>query len=203
MIRDCLANGNGDGGIIATPGKGTVSNCLAKENGGHGIDPGSNSILRGSVAGFNQGIGLNVGDTCIAESCLATSNMLDGIRTNDRAQVRGCVSGHNGGNGIRAQHNCFVFESIVTNNGGFGIEATATETRIEANHLLENAAGGVQLTGCGHLVVRNSGGNSGPNNCVTSNLDSLFPLSSGNHVGHRVNQPGGDFVLDAWANIGL
>lgn len=144
QIRQCIAFGNGDVGIL-TSNDVEVDDCVASGNGTHGIQAGTGSTIRRclTVQNVAAGItgsgvdGLNIiecnaefnasgiatlGQTIVKDS-FARSNRVAGIAVGPASLVTGCNASDNGTNGIQVELGGTVQGCIVENNRGHGIVA--------------------------------------------------------------------------------
>lgn len=136
-ITDCVANQNGGNGILAGPSC-TISRCTAQQNELSGIRADLGSVISGCAAGFNKQQGIITAGGCLIVDSVCRSNDLDGIQVSTGCTVRGNTSTSNGATG-----------------DGAGIHATGTNNRIEAN-ACNSADRGIDVDSPGNVVIRNT-----------------------------------------------
>ena len=126
-----------------------------------GSNAGSGSVLSDCVAFQNTGDGIEASDGCSLRGCAAQLNTGDGIRVGDGSTLGGCAVRHNRGDGIKVfSSGCQVLNNQCMNNGyltgdGSGIHVYGNDNRIDGNNVTDNDRG-LDVDGTGNLIVRNS-----------------------------------------------
>jgi len=139
-----------------------ITDCLAVNNQGSGIDAQSRCTISRSLFRWNAKCGLNVLTDCRIFDCSALGNCQDGFRTGNDCVVRNCTANWNVSNGVHVAVGCVVADCVCSFNGNSGIGAgiqAEGEGRIEANHVRKNQFGIQIPTGATMgktLVIRNS-----------------------------------------------
>jgi hypothetical protein len=174
-LVDCVARSNGFTGF---EGDGLFTRCRSHLNGSHGFDSGGRTALTDCMSEENGGTGFRlVGTSTRATGCTASLNSLHGIEA------------LNGG--------CEIIDCLVLFNGGgagtqAGIFVSGDSTLVDGNQVSSNTGQGINASGAGTLVVRNTVRGSGVNNYVSG---------AGAIVAQRIT-PATNFVsTDPWANL--
>jgi parallel beta-helix repeat protein len=211
VIVDCVAALNGSTGMRAGA-QSAVVRCVARENAGVGIQSNGGGLVSQSVSKGNAGDGINLGDTGIAQECAAYENGADGFEAlSSGAIITRCTAGSNGGNGIRVNNASFVLENSCRGNGvnsvGAGILVSATDNRIEGNHLVFNDRG-IDVDFAGNLLIRNSAtGNTTAdyefvaNNVFGAIVDRRSPSSAAVNTATTASVASSAGTTDPWANF--
>lgn len=211
VIVGCIAEANSGAGIRAGD-RTVVANCVARATSStEGIITGSYAVITASTSQAG-GAAFSVVDNCRLVDCTATStgaagfsardgNAFTGCRASDCVgdgfnvrfgnRLEACMARANTGDGIETASGGHILNCMLNTNGGAAganIRITGNACRIEGNSLI-GAAFGIQTTGGGNLIIRNSSRNSG------NNYGGIAP---GNDVG-----PIGSAATAAspWANI--
>ena len=111
--------------------RGLLRNCIARGNGGEGINAQVGTVVQDSDASDNGGNGFNVGSAIVA-NCTAYTNQGDGINATNGSVVRGCSVVSNTQDGIDPQ-NSLVQGNSAVNNGGVNIVANASSVLVDNN----------------------------------------------------------------------
>ncbi len=128
---------------------------------GEGVELGRNSRVEGVLSSTNS-YGIVVGAGSLVRDCVTRDNVNHGIRlAGPGSRVVECVTfKNNKGISIDADR-CTVERCTSTNNKSEGIAcgeiATTfyTHCRIDGNHVADNQARGIVVTGTDNLIVRN------------------------------------------------
>ncbi len=194
VVEEVVARSNTGIGIN-TFSRSLVKDCICYANGGAGIVVGSVSTMTLCLCYNNGGPGISTGGTSTITQCVTRLNQAQGILAVGPATISGCTSATNTTHGIEVSSTCFVSGNECSNagNGGTGanILATGGDNRIEGNNVTGGDFG-IQVTGTGNLIVRNSSSGAGTANysIAASNKDA------------QVLSPGSGFVsTDPWANF--
>lgn len=144
-IKDCTAVLNGTGIDATGQSDLLITNCSASQNSGTGILGGDRSQIIGCTANLN-GTGVNG----------------SGISGGIRVTVKNCSASDNQKNGIVVLGDSVVLENHASHNGQ-GVAAAGIDSsggggsRIEANHVRDNAGKGI-LASSSDIIARNSAG---------------------------------------------
>ncbi len=198
VVINCIARDNVGTGIILTNSSGVAENCVAMNNGSDGIALADGGVVRGCSALSNAESGINVlnGQSTIV-NCTADRNKKFGIKSSGRSIIRNCTATNNDLGGIQVNSQCYVVGNNSAVNGTFGLPAPGIsiiglENRIEDNNMTGNIGIGIQATGPGNLIIRNS---------ARGNTIGNYSIIAGNSVGPIVNVAGvGDISATPNAN---
>jgi hypothetical protein len=213
IVSRCSAQYNAAVGIRAGRGSQLVG-CTGSYNGSDGLMLGAGGIARDCVAADNTGDGLVLADGGNAAiDCIASGNGRHGISTGPSARVSGCTTWANQGSGIRVEGYGLVESCLSSDNAGAGILAVSRGARLDGNHLTANGLG-LDVSGRGHLVVRNSMSRNGttwsvPGDNITGGLHEDLSLLEAMQVlatkdpGVSPNSEELELLLrrEPWANI--
>ena len=125
-ITETVARNNGGTEILAGD-KVTLENCVADGVGtpGNGIQVGFWSSIRGCSAFNNGGVEILAGWSATLENCVADGNVSaeDGIRVGQDSTIRGCTARNNGGEEIEAASTSVLVDCVADGLGtaGYGI----------------------------------------------------------------------------------
>ena len=161
-LLDCTSSRNGYTGIVVQ-GTSSVIHCTATRNGTATANP--NSPFHGIVTGTG----------CTVSDCTAGSNVVNGINVDSGTTVRNCTLYANGNLGILATSDCHIVGNSSNSNNG-GIHATGGGNRVDGNSCSANTIVGVQVTGDGNLVIRNSAHGSGLNFSINMGINAVGPI---------------------------
>jgi hypothetical protein len=149
----------------------TLDRCVSRSNGGVGVNAASKDACYMTLSEGNTGDGFIVGGDSELTGCTSRNNGGVGFKATDDnapAKTAGCVAEGNQGDGFRVGSGWMV--SGCTARGGAagavgaGIRVIGASNRIEGNHVLANASGGLIVVGTGNLIIgNNAGGNSAAN----------------------------------------
>jgi len=206
-VHDVQCVENGNDGLRAGPFS-EVRGGHFRGNIGDGVDLGSNSRVVGVRASEND-FGIVVGGGSLIRDCIAEGNTNYGIRvTGPGSRVESCVATNNNiGIGIDADR-CTVVNNISTENASTGIQGGAIATTFylhcvfDGNHVANNVARGIQVTGTDNLIIRN----------VSHGDGTSYLIGAGNQVGTVVTavdatgfagSSGGNLnaTIGPWANF--
>jgi len=165
LVRGCIAEGNGAGGIFTQNAGGIVENCVARGNAGVGISIVDGAVVTGCAALNNTGSGIATGNGEITVvNCTAAGNGGHGIHAGSvgRVTIRGCMLKFNTGDGINVLSDSFVVENNSILNTAAGVHVGLSGNRIEANNVVSNTRG-IDVDAGGNLIIRNSAKNNGTN----------------------------------------
>jgi parallel beta-helix repeat protein len=161
---------NGGAGLDAGSNS-TIRNCTARANSGTGITGGNHSIVRDCAAESNGGNGITVYSTSLVSGCSLNGNR-DGIYASSASVVSGNTAVSNDRYGIRVGSACHVvgntchFNGRSSGGGGAGIHVDTAVggngTRIEANNVTDNDRG-IDVDSAGNLIIKNSASGNTPN----------------------------------------
>ena len=155
-ILDCVAANNGSHGLITT-NDAVVTDCLAMDNGGLGILVGNGSTIRSSTASRNGAggmVALLVGaiTDCVAdENGVATANTnAHGFRVTGWVTLQNNASVRNRGDGIRVTGSqCTIDGNMVRANQGTGINLPANNNVVIRNNINLNTTTNINVAGGG------------------------------------------------------
>ncbi|HUU85687.1 MAG TPA: right-handed parallel beta-helix repeat-containing protein [Phycisphaerae bacterium] len=173
-----------------------LRDVAVSENALNGIYTGGPGIVEGCLA-RNNGRGISGYGTVTVRNCVATENQLQGIEVAFSCVVEGCIAFDNPGSGIVVSDNGNVVRGCFCRTNAVGLECVGTRTRIEENHVVDNAVG-IRVAGSRNLVISNS---------AALNSTQDYDIGVGNAYGPIVNVAGvGDIsgVAGAnhpWANV--
>ncbi len=215
QLADLRVTGCSTAGLLVGNNN-TVESCVALSNTAPGITVGTGTTVIGCVSRGNS-LGIDAGPGCVIVDCAVEANFTAGIRAAQRATVLRCSVSNSNSDGINAGQgstvaDCtvagIVFDGIevstdcqVRNNtvdgagsggtGNAGILVTGNDCRIDGNAVTDSDIG-IQVTGTGNLIVRNSASGNTPN----------FDIAADNSTGTVFNVAGvGLGSANAWANF--
>jgi hypothetical protein len=178
VIRNCVANNNGQSGINANGS--VVLGCTANSNGGSGIV--SNGTITNCRADGNSFYGIYALAGSVVQNCSVSSN-LNGIALIDVGQVTGCAVINNKQDGIVAGTGSKITDNDCSLNGagtgvtnGAGIHVTGSGSRIDSNNTSNNDIG-ILVSSGGNLIIRNS----------SRGGSNAFDIAAGNSEGQEIN----------------
>ncbi|MHC4575586.1 MAG: right-handed parallel beta-helix repeat-containing protein, partial [Planctomycetota bacterium] len=205
-VIGCAAYYNGSNGILAF-GNPTVIDCTAAHN-GYGITT-EGGVVTNCSASHNTDAGIvftnNVPGAIV--NCTARGNGDSGIGLTSGSTARGCTSVANASHGIFAPSDCLIIGNLCRFNvagGGdaAGIYVSASDNRIEGNHVTDNDLG-IDVNGGGNIIIKNTAsGNTG-----TGTPSAHYDIAANNSYGPIINVSGvGDISATAgadhpWANF--
>lgn len=130
IITRCTAHSNGGFAGIAVAYRGRITDCVSRDNSGHGFEAAAATILSGNVAAWNQGDGIRVENLCTVEQNSATQNQGAGIRVTVYASPANGnrIDSNNvvqNGTGIQVDHsgNTIIRNSAQGNTTNFSVVA--------------------------------------------------------------------------------
>src|SRR5439155_8166920 len=184
VVSKCTFDSNGSG-CTNCPGiqvgqDSTVTETVARNNGGIEIQAGTGSTLENCTADGNgtAGYGIFVGESSIVSNCTARNNG-GGPEINvlDRSLIENCVadgwtgSARGAGSGISIGTASVVRGCTAENNAGVGIDVFGSNNRIEGNHVRANSIGiGLEAAATSNVVAQNdsalNGSGSVSDNCL-------------------------------------
>ena len=210
VLDHIVARGNQNG--IGTSLAPTVSNCTSVANSGNGFLIGVGGRITNSIASQNGSAGIFLFDGATAERCSARLNGSgivalergtvrnceveenggssngSGIVGSIRSVIKDNSSKRNQLHGIDVSGDSVVSGNHVSDNGrggnanAAGIRLTGAGSRLEGNHVRDNAGTGI-VAGAADIVIRNTaGGNSGLNYNVPGNSTNFGPLQPVNNT---------------------
>lgn len=168
-------------------------------------------IRNGAVSyWFGPGIDLSSANGARISNVNVTFGFTDGILAGNKAVVRDCIARENTGDGIRAENAVVEDNRVESNTGdgvevgsnstvqhnasfanGTGIHATATNNRIDSNHLTNNFT---------HLLV-DVGGNVIVRNGLGKAFTQSYSIAAGNAVGPFISGSSPVTSEHPWANF--
>ncbi len=185
-----------------------VRGGLFSGNASEGLELGENSKVVGARAAAN-GYGIVVGGGSLVQDCVVEGNTNHGIRLNGPGSRVESSLATNNNVGISVEGDgCTVVKNTSTDNSSEGIASGAIGTTfysqcvLDGNHVANNGARGILVTGTDNIIVRNmSQGN------VTA-----YVIGAGNQVGTVVSavdatgvngSSGGNLnaTIGPWANF--
>ncbi len=175
--------------------KGTLTECLAHDNGDIGFNLTGEGVLRDCVAIGNASAGFYLSGQIIAERCAATANGHDGfLLANHPVQIRACTAQGNAQCGIRVMaHGCLVENNVCRGIGtAVTVASGITDARIDSNHVTQNDRG-IKVEGSSCFILRNTARANGSNYDITG---------VGNTFGPIVTATGQIGSANPWANFG-
>jgi hypothetical protein len=196
VVRNCIAHDNGDHGIVLTNYGGVAENCVADNNTGSGFCCADGSTLVHCSAHGNDGAGValaNSGHTIIGGTMTYNGN--GGIVDAHGSVIRDCAIMNNSVLGLRIAAACLITGNEINNNGGPGIAGVNVSplgrSRIEGNNICANGSYGIDLANNpGNFIYRNT---------LRSNLTADLNLGTGNSA-PTSNNPA---TAGPWHNIVL
>ena len=211
VVIDCAADLNGGTGI-SLDSDGAVVRCVARENSGNGIRTFAGGLISHCVSKDNERDGITMGSNGSVQECAAIENGADGIEAANGALIVRCTAQLNAANGIRLSGGAgFALENSCRGNGfggdGAGILASASDNRLEGNHVLSNDRG-IDVNSAGNLIIRNSAsGNTTAdydfvaNNVFGQIVDRRTPSSAAVNTTTTPNVASSAGTTDPWANF--
>lgn len=218
LVRGCVATGNGTGFWLAD--RTHISDCIATENSGIGIqatsyvmvfdctasrntlggitvDNGCSVIRCSATLHLPDGTGIKAGEGCTVADCTCAGNGFEGIVVGAGSAVRGCTAVGNEGRGIWALNgNCQISGNTCRSNfEGIVIEGSPTgdRNRVEGNSCWANSGIGFLINGFHNVVAGNSASGNGVD----------FKIPSGNVAGTVLDlRAGGPLTTNSpWVNV--
>jgi hypothetical protein len=172
QVVGVTASNNGAKGISI--GDGAVTNCIASNNTGAGINASFFALITGCESANNTGDGIAVFSGSTITACNVASNNGNGISGGNGSTITNCNLRGNLLDGIVVSSECTVLNNGCTNNGlganiGAGVHALGGDNRIEGNNCV-NADRGIHVEGFGNFIFRNScSGNTTANWSIVAN----------------------------------
>jgi parallel beta-helix repeat protein len=162
VVSGIMAVGNGETGIYAY-GSALVVDCVARDNGGEGIDAHAGVVHR----------------------CEAFGNGKNGIASRSCTKISGCNVHDNELNGIRVDFHAYVVGNHCHSNGAHGSEkagifvySVGADCRIENNNLTGNDGYGLRIDGADNTVFRNSANHNGIQDYLIAAGNDVGPIGS-------------------------
>ena len=175
VVSKCTFDSNGSG-CTGCPGiqvgqDSTVTETVARNNGGIEIQAGTGSTLENCTADGNgtAGFGISVGEGSKVSNCTVRNNGNAEINALDRSIIENCgVDGWTGsargpGGGILVGTASVVRGCTVANNANGGLIVVGANNRLEGNHVRANSINGILVQGSGNVVVQNDSALNGSN----------------------------------------
>lgn len=176
VVRACNATNNSGAGIsVAT---GVVDSCSSQYN-GTGISAGQGSTIVDSIAWWNSGTGISANQSVVSR-CAAINNSGYGI-SGSNSTIADCTTS----SGLSVNGHSIVRGNICNNSTGAALLVAGSDNRVEGNNCFSSSIG-VQVTGTGNIVVRNTcSGNATNWNIVAGNsfLIVKSPVTASNFTG--------------------
>lgn len=196
-ISRCASVGNAGHNIYASAFA-VIDRCTANQStGAHGIACPLYAVVSDCIAVQNFGNGIDVANRSTVHDCTASQNGAHGIHSNYVGLVSRCIAEFNGGCGILcdAGGGVDIVENQCSENGaalaGAGIRVTAGGCRVERNNM-DLCRTGIDITGTRNIIVRNS---------VAASTIADYAIVGGNTFGPMINAAGlGDLAAVAGAN---
>ena len=161
LVRDCVADANGQNGISAG-GNDTIAACTAAANGGSGIAGGPGNVISDSIAYSNVSAGINVANANAIIACSASANGSAGIMIGGGSVVKNCTARENQGQGINGSDLgsgvTLISDCAVTFNSLDGILVTQ-KAIIHACSAHWNTGDGIDVGSDSLLTGNNCDGN--------------------------------------------
>lgn len=171
-----VSNNGGTGINVGT--NCVLESCTTSNNGGNGISVNAASTVTNCTAYGNGLSGINLGGAAsVATGCTSYFNIQHGINANNGCTVENNTCRINSGDGVRAVSACVIRTNTLTNNGlgtaiGAGVHTTGNDNRIEGN-TCTGADTGIDVDTSGSLIIKNT---------CTGNTNN-WAIASGNAVG--------------------
>lgn len=227
-LTGCIATGNGSFGFSLGSDT-TVRDCAARYNTNTGFSFGAALVRCTSTGNLNGFVGAGVYESCAADDnqvngfYLTGSSVVSGCQADRNGQHgiavigpgsrvagntctnSGMATGVSDGAGIfvgdGARNSTLEGNTCADNERGMTVQAT--HCRIEANHLADNTAIGLLVTGQYNIIIRNTARNTaGVNwNIVAGNRGGVFvgPPLGGSVIG--ASGGAGSGTTDPFANL--
>lgn len=122
-VTAVLVAGNAVGGIQGSD-RVAVEKVIAELNGFHGINIGSDSVVRDARASLNRRDGINVGSGAVLTNVTTSGNGQNGVSAPNGSMVEDSTSRDNGQAGILLRDSHAVGNTLFGNTG-FGVECNS------------------------------------------------------------------------------
>lgn len=179
VVSHSMANENFATGIYLDL-DGSVRNCTARNNTTYGIASSGTGVLIADCRALNNGAtGIALFLSGAIKDCTAVGNGVSGFYLD--GHISGCLATHNGSSGIeltsgQATHCTVMYnqrgmevetkarvsDCTFVQNTSVGLLVTSGDNRIDNNTMEVNGVG-INVTGTGNLITRNSAAGNGTN----------------------------------------
>lgn len=172
LLENILASANHNGIFVMS--NAVVHSCVATTNLHRGIEVVYGSSVENCVACQNGDIGIWLGYGNIIDDCTARENGGTGIYAREGNKIQNCTAHKNPvGFGLYFDNMLEHCHAYLNRDGsaGSGIETTSYGNRIDSNNLTDNYIG-INVTGSGNFIVRNSCTRNTTNYSIAANNDA-------------------------------
>lgn len=190
-VVGCVFVENTGQGLVTTATRVTVSDCIARGNGGSGINVGTNAIatasrtlIHGCVVSDNSVKGIIVSgaiDTRV-DNNVAVGNTQEGVRVTSAVGVcsvsANMIRSNAGGILVTGTPNAAVcHNSIISNTGNSIGISTSSGAKIDDNVILSSGSNGISATGSGMSVSGNRIESSGASGIILTTGSSVCQVA--------------------------
>lgn len=139
----CGANENGVWGIGVFGANGSLSDCTAFSNGGHGMSGAQ--VVRFCTASFNGGDGISAGSGGTVVGCASNSNSGYGFSLGGATRISDSAAQNNNSGGISAYLGDSIAQCTASYNNGPGIVGYGADVTISNTAASNNNGSGILI----------------------------------------------------------